>query len=30
MKALSKKFLDKLSFGEVRSSDELTQKYKIT
>ena len=29
MKALSKKFLDKLSFGEVRASDELTQKFMI-
>jgi len=29
MKALSKKYLDKLSFGEVRSSDDLSKQFNI-
>lgn len=29
MKSFSKRYLDKLSLGEVRSSDELSQKFKI-
>ena len=30
MKALSKRYLDKLSFGEVRHTDELSQSFGIT
>jgi hypothetical protein len=29
MKSFSKKFLDKLSFGEVRHTDELSKKFKV-
>ena len=29
MKALSKRYLDKLSFGEVRSSDDLSKQFNI-
>lgn len=29
IKSFSKRFLDKLSFGEVRATDELSQKFKI-